>query len=502
MASKKYLVGLDLNKNELQNAVIQNLGTAPSSPADGQIYYNTSDDTLYFYNGTTWVNFVQTTQVQYNTFANRPAANTVPAGTLFFATDTNLLYLSDASTWDQISSFGSVSAQTSYGDTSTNGTSNDYARADHTHGTPSLTSTAPQTLAAGGTNTVGTATTPARADHVHALPNFGNVSAQTTFGASSANGTGTEFARNDHTHGTPVHDNAAHAAINLSALTVPTADVSFATYKITNLGTPTADTDAATKAYVDATSQGLSIKEAVHLATVAILPNSPAWTSTNAGTYTATTFGQLEVDGDLVLDGQRILVKNQVQSQYNGIYEVVTQGDGSTYWVIKRTADANTSAEVKSGMFTFVQTGDTLANTGWVLTTDNPITLNTTGLTFTQFSGAGTYTASNGVALGAVGGANNFSAVAGTGITVDSGGININTAVVVTKYAANVGNGSSQSITVSHNLGTKDVIVSVYDNSSPYAEVVCDVEHTSTTAITLNFTVAPTSNQYRVVVHA
>ena len=502
MASKKYLVGLDLNKNELQNARIQNLGTAPSTPVAGQIYYNTADNTLYFYNGTSWVNFVQTTQVLYNTFANRPAANTVPAGTLFFATDTNLLYLSDASTWDQISSFGSVSAQTSYGDTSSSGTSNDYARADHTHGTPSLTSTAPQTLAAGGTNVVGTASTPARADHVHALPNFGNVSAQTTFGASSANGSGTEFARNDHTHGTPVHDNAAHSAINLSALTVPTADVSFATYKITSLGTPSADTDAATKGYVDSVAQGLIIKEAVHAATAAILPNSPAWTSANAGTYTATTFGQIEIDGELITTTQRILVKDQVASEYNGIYEVVTQGDGSTYWVIKRTADANTSAEVKSGMFTFVQTGDTQANTGWVLTTDNPITLNTTGLTFTQFAGAGTYTASNGVVLGAVGGANNFSAVAGTGITVNSGGINIDTSVVVTKYAANVGNGSSQSITVSHNLGTRDVIVSVYDNSSPYAEVICDVEHTSTTAITLNFTVAPTSNQYRVVVHA
>lgn len=504
--ARKFLVSIDLNKNELQNAVIQNLGTAPANPLDGQIYYNTSDDTLYFYNGTQWVNFVQTTQVQYGTFSNRPAANAVPAGTLYFATDNNLLYLSDGSTWDQISSFGTVSAQTSYGDTSSSGSSNDYARADHTHGTPSLTNSAPQTLAAGGTNSVGTATTPARADHVHALPNFGNVSSQTAFGASSANGTGTEFARNDHTHGTPVHDNAAHSTINLSALAVPLADVSMANYKITNLGGPSADNDAATKGYVDATAQGLLIKEAVHLATAAILPNSPAWTSANGGTITAGSNTTLTVDGDQVLAGQRVLVKNEagvggLGGQYNGIYVLSQEGSGSEPWILVRSADANTSAEVKSGLFTFVQTGDTLANTGWVLTTDNPITLNTTVLEFTQFSGAGTYTASNGVALGAVGGANNFSAVAGTGITVNSGGINIDTAVVVRKYAANVGNGSATSYTITHNLGTRDVTVAVYDNSSPYAEVVCDVDHSTTDTITLAFSNAPTSNQYRVVVH-
>ena len=499
--ARKFLVSIDLTKNELQNAVIQNLATAPSSPVDGQIYFNTNDNVIYYWDGAAWVDTAAGgTTFLVDTIANRPAAGAGNTGEFFYATDTQLLYYSNGTIWAQVSNFGNVSPQTTYGTSSANGTSTNYARADHEHGTPALSTDTPQALSIGGTGSAGSGTTPSKHDHVHAMPTFGSVTAQTSFGASSANGSGTSVARNDHTHGTPTHDNAAHSAINLSALAVPLADVSWGNYKITSLQTPSADTDAANKGYVDSVAQGLIIKEAVHVATVAILPNSPAWTSTNAGTYTATTFGQIEVDGELITTGQRILVKDQVASQYNGIYVVVTQGDGSTYWVIERSADANTSAEIKSGMFAFVQTGDTIANTGWVLTTDNPITLNTTGLTFTQFAGAGTYTASNGVVLGAVGGANNFSAVAGTGITVNSGGINIDTSVVVSKYAVSVGDTSSTSYTVTHNLGTRDVQVTVYDNSSPYAEVICDVNHTSTTAVTVLFSVAPSTNQYRVVV--
>ena len=492
--ARKFLVSIDLNKNELQNAVVQNLGTAPATPIPGQIYYNTSENSLYFYDNNSWVNVLNESEVIYGLYAAIPAAGV--EGRLFFATDQNILYFDNGTAWVQVSAFGNVSAQTTYGASSGNGSAFSYSRSDHTHGTPGLSNTTPTTLSIGGSASAGSGTAPSRDDHAHAMPSFGNVTAQTSFGGASSNGSSTSIARTDHQHGTPTHDNAAHALINLSALAVPTADVSFAGYKITSLATPTADTDAANKSYVDATAQGLAIKEAVHLATAAVLPNTPNWTSTGGGTYTATTYGQISIDGQLATSTQRILVKDQVQSQYNGIYEVTTQGDGGTYWVLTRTADANTSAEVKSGMFTFVQTGDTLANTGWVLTTDNPITLNTTGLTFTQFSGTGTYVAGNGINIST----NTISAVASTGISVTSGGIAIDTSVVVRKYAVSVGDTTNTSYTVTHNLGTKDVQVTVYDNSSPYAEVVTDVQHTSTTAVTVVFSVAPTTNQYRVVV--
>ena len=492
--SRKFLVSIDLTKNELQNAVIQNLATAPSSPIPGQIYYNTSDNALFYYDNNSWVNVLNESEVLYGTLASRPAAGV--AGRLYYATDNYLLYFDDGATWTQVNNFGSVTAQTSYGASSANGTSTNFARADHTHGTPALTSTTPQSLAIGGSGAVGTGTTPAREDHVHGMPAFGTVTGQTSFGSSSSDGTASSVSHSDHTHGTPVHDNAAHSAINLSALAVPTANVSWGSYKITSLADPSADSDAANKGYVDSVAQGLNIHDPVAAATTTTLAATTGGTVTyDNGTSgvgaTLTLSNALTVlDGYTLATGDRIIVKNEATTANNGVYTI-----NSAKTVLTRATDADTPTELNGGDFFFVQNGTVNDNTGWVIV-DKVTTIGTTPVVFSQFSGAGTYTAGNGLLLTG----NVFSAVANTGIVVDGSGIAIDTSVVVRKYATSIGDGAATSYTVTHNLGTRDVTVAVYDNSSPYAEVVVDVLHTSTTAVTIQFSTAPTSNQYRVVV--
>jgi hypothetical protein len=183
------------------------------------------------------------------------------------------------------------------------------------------------------------------------------------------------------------------------------------------------------------------------------------------------------------------------------------------------------------GAFVFVEQGTTNADTGWTCTNNSPVTLGTTNIVWTQFSGAGTYTANNGVLLtgsvfsfaprtgyglqtGASGaevklattsGLNlttDLAVGAGNGISVLTNTVAIDSTVVVSKYATNVGDGTATSYTITHNLGTRDVIVGVYTSTGTYAEVECDVQHSTSTTITLLFSVAPTLNQYRVVVHA
>ena len=138
-----------------------------------------------------------------------------------------------------------------------------------------------------------------------------------------------------------------------------------------------------TKGYVDAVKQALDIKDSVHVASTA----NVALTAGSSGLEAGDT-----IDGVTLVAGDRVLLKNQTDASENGIYVAVASGGTPA-----RSADANASAEVTSGMFVWVEEGTANGDQGYVLTTNNVITLNTTDLTFTQFSGAGQITAGNGM---------------------------------------------------------------------------------------------------------
>ena len=359
---------------------------------------------------------------------------------------------------------------------------------------------------------------------------------------------------------------------------------------------PTDPAHAATKGYVDAARSGLDVKQSVRAATTGPINISADLENGDV------------IDGVTLVTGDRVLVKNQSTGSENGIYVVVASGAAS------RATDADTSAEVTAGMFTFVSEGTTNADSGWVLTTNDTITLGTTALTFAQFSGAGQVTAGAGltktgntidavgttdriivnadsidiastyvgqtsiVTLGTIttgtwdattvavtaggtgnesftdngilygdgsnaldvtaagtqyqvlqagsGGVPEFNAVnlaqsaAVTGqLPIANGGTSASTAVtarenlaaggtqgsgvsvpvLARKVSKTIGNGADTSFTVQHGFGTREVLIQVYD-AATYDTVIADTVRTDTNNVTVQFSSAPDSNAYQVVV--
>jgi hypothetical protein len=183
----------------------------------------------------------------------------------------------------------------------------------------------------------------------------------------------------------------------LSAVGAPTGAVSMATYKITGLGTPTDATDAATKGYVDNAVVGIDWKASVRAATTANLNISSDLENGDT------------VDGVTLATGDRVLVKNQSTGSENGIYVVKASGAPD------RSTDADT-AELTSNFAVFVEEGTANADQGYVLTNDGAITVGTTALTFTQFTGLGQVTAGDGLTKTG----NTINVNPGTGINITS----------------------------------------------------------------------------------
>jgi hypothetical protein len=470
------LAPLDLVKNELRQARVQNLASAPGSPVTGQIYYSTADNKLYWYNGSAWVAAEPgTPTLDWAEVADMVASapgDTASEGVLSeIARGDHRHARTDA--YGAAGDLANVDAAAENA-----GAATTISRGDHKH---ALSVGTPIASAVGDTVADGTANTAARSDHRHPREAFGAVTAETSFGAATNNGAATTVARSDHTHGTPTHDGAAHSAISRSSLTAPTADISNGGFKITNLGTPTADTDAAPKGYVDGVAAGIAWKDTVRAAT------------TVAGTLASSFENTDVIDGVTLATGDRILIKNQAAGQENGIYTVNASGAPT------RATDADVVAEILQAAV-FVQEGTANADTGWVMTTNLPITLNTTALTFVQFTGAASITAGNGLTQTA----NTIDVVAGTGIVANANDVAVlrtdANGRVPLKFAASYGDGAATSFNIDHNLNSLDVLVQCFRNSDG-VEVEVDKTRSTVNRVVLVHAVAPTSNQYRVIVY-
>jgi hypothetical protein len=164
-------------------------------------------------------------------------------------------------------------------------------------------------------------------------------------------------------------------------------DIDVNTSKIVNVTDPTANQDAATKAYVDSVANGLDVKDSVKVATAAAL--AAVTYNNGAGTLTADANGALTVDGVTMAVDDRILVKDQASAVQNGIYKVTATGGASAVFVLTRTPDADTAAELTGGTFFFAEEGTANADNGYVATHNGTPTFGSTNITFAQFSGAG-----------------------------------------------------------------------------------------------------------------
>jgi hypothetical protein len=299
------------------------------------------------------------------------------------------------------------------------------------------------------------------------------------------------------------------------------ADLSANNKKITGLAAPTDAGDAATKGYVDSVAEGLHVHASVAAATTGNI---------NLGS------GVAAVDGVTLVNGSRVLVRAQTNAAQNGIYV----SNGTT---LSRALDYDTAGEIQVGDFVFVDGGTTYGATGWVQT-EAVATLGTSAIDWVQFSGAGTFTAGDGLTLdgtefNVVGTADRITVSAdaidiastyvgqstittvgtiatgtwaATDVAVAHGGTGASTAAdartnlgATTKYtAANpelLEAGGAITWVVTHNLGIRTVLVQVYELEG-FDEVEVDVERTNTNTVTLRWVSAADvdPDSYQVVI--
>ena len=390
----KFVTNLDLNKNELQNARVQNLATAPGSPVEGQIYYDTGDDTIYFRNASAWINIA-----------------------------------------------GDISGVTA-------GTG----------------------LTCGGTSGVVTVTL---ADTAVTAAAYGSATQVATFTVDA--------------------QERLTAAAN-ATIAIPSTAVTDFTEAVQDVA----------GALVAGTANEVSVTY-----------DDAAGTLTIGQPDDVTIGGILTVTGNLVVNGTTTTVNSTTTTVDDPIFtlggDTAPSSDDDKDRGIEFRYHTGSAAKVgyfgyddSTGYFTYIPDA---TNTSEVFS-------GTQGTISVLAYNIGANTVLSGTTLGSTIVTSSLTAVGtiatgtweATDVAVLHGGTGASTAAAArtnlgatTKVTDTIGDGSATAIAVTHSLGTDDVVVEVYDATSKET-VICDVDRTSTNAVTLTFASAPASNAYKVVV--
>lgn len=471
---------LKLLKIPAVGLVPEKSGVAPTTPVTGQMWTDTSvaPNVLRFWDGTIWTPWIYI----------GTAAGSAPDATLVLLRANNLSDLASAVT----------------------------ARGNLGLGTAAVTNTG-----TGAANTIlGNDTrlsdqrTPTDASVTGGTAGAGvKLAALTITAANIANGTITDVqvaaANKDGTAGTPSLRTLGTAATQamigsttLSSIAAPTANVAMAGFKLTGLGAPTANTDAARLVDVQGAAAGIDAQPSVRVASTA-----------NVVVATGVVNGAV-IDGVALVTGDRVLLKAQTTASENGVYITAAAG-----------AAARAVDNISANTFWFVEEGTAAADTQYVVTTNNPITLGTTGLVITQFGAATNYVGTAGrititgnavdIAATYVGQASittlgtiTTGVWTGTAIAVANGGTGATTAPAARTalgagqrgFALTLGAVTAGTpLVVTHNLNDQDVFANVRD-ASTNEYIGFDIINASANTVTVTSGVAYAANALRISV--